>query len=240
MDKWIYHPENQFHMWETAHLAAIGATIACIAALFIFQKKLIPYRKHIRLAVGWTLLTSHISLEFWYIYTGEWYVESSLPLELSSIATIVCAIMLLSKSKFLFEILYFIAIGSAIQAILTPVLHFGFPQYRYIQFFLDHILVLLSPLILIALYKFSITFGSLIKSFIALNMTAVVVFVLNIILGANYMFLRYKPTTTSILDFLGPYPLYIVALEVVAFITFVLMYIPFLFIKNNMEKGNSI
>src|SRR5699024_4941958 len=124
----------------------------CIIALFIFRKPLVPYRRYIRLTAGWTLLISRISLDYWYISTGQWFASSSLPFELCSIASIVCAIMLLTKSKFLFEIFYFIAIGGAIQAILTPELLFVFPQYRYIQFFLDHTLLILAPLIMISLY----------------------------------------------------------------------------------------
>src|SRR5699024_4277743 len=99
----------------------------------------------------------------------QWYVSSSLPFELCSIASIMCAIMLLTKSKVLFEVFYFIAIGGAIQAILTPELLLGFPQYRFIQFFLDHTLLIMAPLIMISLYNYTITFKSFIKFFLTLK-----------------------------------------------------------------------
>jgi len=161
------------------------------------------------------------------VSTEQWYATSSLALELCSIASIVCAIMLLTKSKFLFDVFYFIAIGGAIQAILTPELLFGFPQYRYMQFFLDHTLLILAPIIMIGLYRFRPTFSAVIKSFVSLNVIAAIVYLVNRLIGANYMFLMHKPTTPSIIDYLGSYPYYILSLEVVAFIIFVILYIPF-------------
>src|SRR5699024_316301 len=110
MSEWFYNPEVHFHMWEKAHLFTIGFAFLCIIALFIFRNSLARYRRYIRLTVGWTLLISRISLDYWYISTGQWFASSSLPFELCSIASIVCAIMLLTKSEFLFEIFYFIAI----------------------------------------------------------------------------------------------------------------------------------
>lgn len=227
MDKWFYNPENPFNMWETAHVITIGFALICFACVFIFQKSLKPYRRKTRLTVGWTLLISRLSLDYWYISNDQWYVSSSLPFELCSIASIMCAIMLLTKSKVLFEVFYFIAIGGAIQAILTPELLLGFPQYRFIQFFLDHTLLIMAPLIMISLYNYTITFKSLIKSFLTLNLIAVLVYIINHLINANYMFLMHKPRTASIIDYLGPYPYYILSLEAVAFMMFMILYLPF-------------
>src|SRR5699024_12350133 len=118
-----------------------------------FRQTLTPYRRSIRLTVGWGLLVSRVTLDFWYVSTEQWYATSSLALELCSIASIVCAIMLLTKSKFLFDVFYFIAIGGAIQTILTTVMLFGLPQYRYMQLFLDHTLLILAPIIIIDIYQ---------------------------------------------------------------------------------------
>src|SRR5699024_2244765 len=192
----------EFQMWDMTHLITIVFALTIILALFVFRKSLYPYRNTIRITVGWLLMISRLSLDIWYISTDQWSVKSSLPLELCSIASIMCAIMLLTKNKSLFEVFYFIALAGAIQAIVTPDLNFGFPQFRYIQFFLDHFLLIAAPLIMISLYNFKITHQSLIKSFMTLNGIAAIVFSINIIFSSNYMFLSHKPNSASLLDFL--------------------------------------
>lgn len=104
------------------------------------------------------------------------------------------------------------------------------------QFFIDHVLLISAPLILIWLYGFRITRTSLLKSFLTLHMIAMIVYFINIMLSANYMFLRHKPNSASLLDFLGPYPYYILSLELVVIIVFVILYLPF---KNNPSSSST-
>jgi hypothetical integral membrane protein (TIGR02206 family) len=75
------------------------------------------------------------------------------------------------------------------------------------------------------------TCNSVLKSLAALNLIAFLVFLVNIFLEANYMFLLHKPVNASPIDFLGPYPWYIFSLEAVAFILFSLLYVPFYYDK---------
>lgn len=231
MLNWFYDPSVPFHMWQTTHILTIVFIVLMTLLLYFFRHELQQHRKIIRLTVGWTLILSRLSLDVWYVSTDQWTIQSSLPLELCSIASLICGIMLITQNKQLFEVFYFIAIGGAIQAILTPDLNFGFPQYRYIQFFLDHMLLFISPLLMIWLYNYTITRKSLIKSFIVLNIIAGIVFIINGLLSANYMFLRQKPSAASLLDLLGPYPFYILSLELVTLGIFFILYIPFMFNK---------
>src|SRR5690625_2435944 len=232
MNNWFYNPDVPFYMWGTSHLVTICLIFGLVVAIFIFKEPLTPYRRFIRLTVGWLLIISRISLDIWYIQTGMWDIRTSLPLELCSIASLVCAIMLLTKSRKLFEVFYFIAIGGAIQAILTPDLLFGFPQFRYIQFFIDHFMLIIAPILMIALYRYTITLKSVLKPFITINILAAIVFIINSFLSANYMFLKHKPSGASLLDILGPYPWYLVSLEGITLAVFFLLYLPFAFKKS--------
>lgn len=237
MYNWYYDPNHGFHMWGTAHLITIALALILVLALFIFQRLLSRYRQVIRITVGCLLITGRLSMDVWYLVNGQWTVTNSLPFQLCDICAIVCGIMLLTKSRQLFEITYFIALGGPIQAILTPDLNYGFPQFRFLQFFITHFLILISPLILCLFYQYSIHLKSLVKSFIVLNALALVMFFIDIWLDANYMLLRGKPNSASLLDFLGPYPYYILSLEGIAIIVYVILYLPFALKKH---KNNEI
>src|SRR5690625_5699357 len=122
----------------------------------------------------------------------------------------MCAIMLLTKNKSLFEVFYFIALAGAFQAIVTPDLNFDFPQFRYIQFFLDHFLLIAAPLMMISLYDFKVTHRSIIKSFLTLNGIAAIVFCINHIFSFNYMILSHKSNSAIFLDLLCQYTFYLI------------------------------
>jgi hypothetical integral membrane protein (TIGR02206 family) len=57
------------------------------------------------------------------------------------------------------------------------------------------------------------TIWSVLKLFIFLNVLMPIIMLINKLVGGNYMFLSYKPNSTSLLDVLGPYPWYILSLE---------------------------
>src|SRR5699024_6634853 len=105
---------------------------------------------------------SRLNLDIWYVLTGTWSVQQALPIELCSITSLAVGIMLLTKNRFLFETFYFIVIAGAIQALITSYLLFSFPQFPFLQFFIDLFLLILVPLIIILLYAYKITFFSLI------------------------------------------------------------------------------
>lgn len=223
-------------MWDTIHLVTIGAIFLCVVAVFSYRKQLIPYRHPIRLTMGWLLIISRLTLDIWYVATDQWMIETSLPFELCSIASLLCGVMLLTKNKFLFEVLYFISISGAIMAIVTPDLFYGFPQYRYWQFFFDHTLLILAPLFMLWFYRYKLTWYSVFKSFIFLNGLASIVLVMNRLLSANYMFLMEKPSGASLLDLLGPYPYYLLSLEGMALLLFFLLYFPVWITRNESDE----
>ncbi|MCH1627315.1 TIGR02206 family membrane protein [Fredinandcohnia sp. SECRCQ15] len=201
--------------------------------LFVFRTKFSGRKFVIRYTLACFLLLSELSLYAWYTYTKTWDIVDTLPLQLCSISLILSFFMLLSRNKFLFEVTYFLGIGGALQAMLTPELSYDFPHYRYFHFFIAHIAIILASLYMIWYEGYKPTIKSILKAFATLNIIAIFVFLMNKATGGNYMFLAHKPNNPSLIDFLGPYPWYILSLEIVALVMFFLLYLPFSIKKSN-------
>ncbi|MCM3762113.1 TIGR02206 family membrane protein [Alkalihalobacillus oceani] len=183
------------------------------------------YGRWIILAI---LLVSELSLLLWTLLATTWDVRYHLPFQLCTISLYVCILMLFQRSRSLFEIVYFFGLAGALQAILTPDLFYTFPHYRFLHFFIAHFAIITAILHMVWVERFTIKAVAILKSFLVLNGFALIAFLVNLWTGANYMFLARKPVNGSILDFLAPYPWYILQLEVIALLMFGLLYLPFL------------
>lgn len=224
--------DKPLDVFSTPHIAAIALILAFCAALILCRKKLrnetIGYRFAIILAV--IISAQQILLYIWYAYSGEWSVSWTLPIQLCDMSIFLSVLVLTTKNKYLSELLYFWGLGGATQAILTPDMgNHTFPHFVFYQFFTGHGLIVLTCLFIILVNRFRPTLKSVVRTFIITNLYAAVIIPINSLTGGNYLFLRYKPQSGSMMDLLGPWPWYVLWLEAVAIIFFFLLYLPFAF-----------
>ncbi|HIN03237.1 MAG TPA: TIGR02206 family membrane protein, partial [Candidatus Marinimicrobia bacterium] len=71
-------------------------------------------------------------------------------------------------------------------------------------------------------------------SFLALNGFLGLATIVNLVLDSNYFWICGKPPTASLLDYLGPWPWYILTAEIVALLHYLVAYAPFYFIKRKL------
>jgi hypothetical integral membrane protein (TIGR02206 family) len=231
--------DQTFTLFSLTHLSTLAFFIFCIGTIYITRKKLRQkpnVNRLCRVAMAVILIVSEVSLHWWLWSVGSWSIQYSLPFHLSSLSIILSAILLLTKSYSLFEFTYFAGVGSAIQAMLTPdISSYTFPHFRYVHFFISHGGIILANLYMVFVEEYKPTLKSLWKAFLYLNLYALVIFILNDMLGGNYMYISEKPINPSILDYLGPWPYYILSLELLALISFGLLYLPF-WMKSKSNK----
>ena len=67
-----------------------------------------------------------------------------------------------------------------------------------------------------------------------------VVMIINYAIGSNYMFLLHKPQDPSLLDYFGPWPFYLVGIEISGLITMALLYLPFYRVERKNEVINGV
>lgn len=233
---------TDFVMFSTPHLLALAAV--ALAVMLLFRSRL-ALRSHpsarysIRLLLASLLLLSEAGLHVWYFSQGIWKTGSSLPLELCGITLLLSVVMLLTRSRLLYSFLYFAGIGGAFIALLTPNLVYPFPHFRFLLFFTAHGAIILASLYMTWVEEYRPSLRSVFFTMLCLNIVAALVYIANVLLGSNYMFLSHKPSTFSVLDYFGPYPYYLLVEEAFAFVIFLLMYLIFFWLPRRLALRNS-
>jgi len=116
------------------------------------------------------LWINEIGWHIWHIYWDEWTIQTMLPLHLCSVLVWIGALGLVTKKYSIYEFLYFMGIGGALQALLTPdVGIYGFPHYHYFQTFISHGLILTSTIYLTVIEGMRPTWKSIWRVFAGMN-----------------------------------------------------------------------
>lgn len=213
-------------MFGLAHLAIL-CTVPALAALLVAAQHNFGVRgKNIRFVLAFLLFAASISYYGYFAVTGAKMFPYHIPLELCDASLWLIIAALLSLKPAIFDIAYYWAIAGATQSLCTPNLVHPTP-FLSVQFFFDHGLIVCATLYLIWSGQVHPRPGSVTRSLIAANIYALLVGIFDFLFKTDYMFLRSKPPTPSLLDLLGPWPWYILVCEFVALGLFLLLYLPF-------------
>ena len=231
------HSLPPFEPFGAAHLGALvltGVTGAGLAAL-VRTRPRAGSLVRVALFAGISLL---LAFELGIAAREGWLTwQMLLPLHLCDAAMVLALVSLLWPRRGPVEILYFWAVAGSGLAMLTPDLPWGFPRWEFVVFFGLHGLVLVAAVVLVFGLGLRPRRGSPGRAFLATLALAAVAGTVDLLLGVNFMFLRGKPSTPTLLDHMGPWPVYIVVAAAVAFALFHLLALPFRRDWRTAERG---
>jgi hypothetical integral membrane protein (TIGR02206 family) len=156
-------------------------------------------------------------------------IDSSVPLQLCDLAELSAAYALWSQRHWAFALTYYWGLVLSSQALITPDIGTAregapdFPSHLFVTFFTLHVLIVWAAIYLTwgrgmrprwRDYRFAI---------IAALTWVAVAFTFNVITGSNYGYLNRKPPTASLLDVLGPWPVYLLTEIAIVLIVWALM-----------------
>ncbi len=223
------NPIPSFVMFSTVHLITLAILVISYFLLYLNRNKF--KSRTIDRAVRYSLAAILISMEtgtvIFNLVTDSWMLATSLPLQLCDILVILSSLLLMTKSYQLYEFVYLLGLAGATQALITPDLIQGFPTYQFFLFFVSHGLIIFSALYMTFVHDYRPNLRSIYRTYIGLNLSLPIIGLVNFLTGGDYFFLAGKPETASLLDYLGPWPWYILSLEIVAVILLCLSYLPF-------------
>lgn len=153
--------------------------------------------------------------------------ETALPLYLCDVVSLVLAYALITRKQRFAEMGYLWGVAGTVQGLITPTLYFSWDTPEYYAFFAQHGGVPVAALALVFGVGLQPQNGAFRRAIYWSWAYMAGVFALNALLGANYGFINGKPAVGTLFDYMGPYPWYLITLQIVAFTFYFLLLLPF-------------
>lgn len=213
-----------FVPWGTDHQAVLLVTALTACALIVGRRRLrAADDRWLRRGLAAALVANELTA--WVAASAHGVVR--VPLQLCDLALFATVWALLSLRRSVAEVAYFWGLAGSLQAVLTPDLAEPFPSYWWMKFFVGHCGIVLSVVYLAVTGRVAPSPRSVWRLWLWTNVYAAVIGLVNWGFGTNYGYLARKPMQPSLLDSFGPWPYYIVVMEVAALLSFCLYYAPF-------------
>jgi hypothetical integral membrane protein (TIGR02206 family) len=165
-------------------------------------------------ALAVAIFAAEVAFCLFYIPLGEFRVTFSLPLQLCDVTAFVTAWALWSGAAWAVEIACFLGLSSTLLTTLTPDLARDFPHVEFVCFFLTHALVAVGAAYMVFGLGWMPAAGATRRVLLAVNAYGLAMCAVNAALGSNYLYICRKPPVASPIDWMGPWPLYVLVLDV--------------------------
>jgi len=226
-----------FERWSPLHFGILFSTAAIAASLIYAGRRKAADAK--RNTIGWSLAILQILNTILYaayrIGSGYWDIRYDLPMEFCNWSLLFSIFALTTQRQLLAEISYLWVMAGSVQGVITPDLQVSYPHVYFFVFFINHSGLTISALYLIFGLKLYPRKGSVLRSIVVLELYVVSALIVNYLVHSNYGYLMSKPVSGSLMDYMGPWPYYIISLQLIAAAAFTILYLPF-YIKNKLSE----
>lgn len=229
---------NSFHPFGAAHWTMLAVTaIGAVVIVWIGRRlrgrpgELIFCR-----AFGLVLLVGSLVDQVHWLLPANFVLSASLPLQLSDVLRLVAAYALWSRRFWAVSLTYYWGLTLDVQSLATPDLQYiHSPVYDFSSYWGLHILVLWAVLLLTWGVGLRPNWRSYWTAIVATFIWAAVAFTFNIITGTDYGYLNRKPSSASLFDVMGGWPLYLLVSFVAMMVIWAMITVPWTATKRTRE-----
>jgi len=213
-------------------IAAVFFVLAALALVWTFDRQ--PHTAHLtricERALAVALVLAFLGDLGAKTADGTFTLARALPMQLCDWALFAISGALWWRWRAGFDVGYFWGLAGTAQALFTPAVASDLPWLRVCGFFFIHAGIVAGVVHLILTPRFRPEWPrSIVRVLIASEIYLATALVINALTGGNYGFLSHKPETRSMLDlFSHTHWLYVLELNVVAWIFFAALYLPWL------------
>ena len=227
MNDFFLKENTNFIPFTSQHLWLVFL-IVCFGCLLILWTK--KQQKNTQIKVGnivaFSISISVIFGTFLKIYRGDFNYQEDLPLHLCSFLALIIPVLSTTRKFLYYEIFYFLILGGTLQSLITPD-EKNYLNFKIFRYWLVNAGLVFFMMYATFIYNMRTTLKSVWKSFIAMQVYMLLMFVLNYFLGSNYFFTNKKPDAETLLDVFGDWPQYVFVVELFVIPYFLLLYLPF-------------
>lgn len=171
----------------------------------------------------WTWLRYRVEPDY-----ARWMlIGNALPLHFCDVVSFLLAWALIRPRQRIAELGYLWGLAGTFQGLITPTLKHGWDSPEYWTFFAQHGGVPVAALTLVFGAGLRPQPGALWRAMAWGWLYMAIIFLVNLLLGTNYGFFNRPPEVPSLIDYMGPWPWYLLTLQGVAVLFFFLLLLPF-------------
>ena len=216
------------------HLHHTLITIVVIATLLIVRYRVNRYNLNfIDIFLGFLPIIIELIFQIQSMLNKEWMLIKTLPLEISYLTIFAIPIYLFMPSRILQSWIYYIGIWSAAAAFLNTLMMGAEPWHVLLRYYGHHgTLLYFGISIYISGYK-----PTLKDYYNTAKIMLLIIFIIgliNMIIGSNYMFTRFKPTGMNLTLLMADWPYYFI---IIVSIGLVFCYLLYLIGKDKLHKS---
>lgn len=205
-------PSGRMVPYSVEHVAMLIVTVVVAIVVVLIARRIRETAKEDRFlrVGGWIMLTVTLAWTAWGMLPGQWNIDQSLPFQFSDALRFATAIALLTRAGWAIAICYFWGLTLNLQSIITPDLnYFTYPVLEFGMYWFLHIAALVVPIMFVWGLGYRPTWRGYGVTYAATVGWAGIALAVNMVTGANYAYLSHAPAGPSVLDVLGPWPIYI-------------------------------
>ena len=214
---------TQFETFGGSHLVMIGVFLAGIWPMALLGRRTRERPQRASRGFALALVAAVLPLQVLDHLPGTFQLGVSLPLQLCDVAAVVAVLALWTRNHTLVCVTYLWGLLLTPQALLTPALSADFPDPRFVAFWAMHILIVWAAVFLTFGLGHRPDWRGYRRTVLITAVWLVGLFPINWLLGTNYGFVNEKPGTGSLLDYFGPWPIYLLVEVVIVATAWALM-----------------
>lgn len=196
--------------WEHLGVLVVIAVVAVVLVASTRRARGTDGLERALTLCGWAMLAISALWSVYWLLPAQFDIDQSLPFHFSDAMRYLAAIALITRSGWAVAVLYYWGLTLNLQSILTPDLNYlSVPWLEFVMYWVLHGAVLVVPIVLTWGLGLAPTWRGYGVAFGATAAWSGLAFAVNVLIGSNYGYMNGAPEGRSILDLLGPWPVYI-------------------------------